>query len=115
MILLPSNVRELLAFRPFWYVAAGLLILAIVLYLASGNGTKEIDLNRNIGVIDGNANVKELIANEKANITNQTLSNLNTSINRDSGTFSGNTDDAFCRAFCRDGSCAEWRKSHECR
>ena len=96
-----------------------LVIGAIIFWAYSGSGQKEIDLNRNIGVIDGNAQVKEQIANEKANITNQALNNLNAVLQRDSNSFTGNTTDKFCGnpAFQCDSTCADYRLQHgiECR
>ena len=104
------------------FIAGGIILLILLglwLWAYSGNGEKEGEHIGNIGRIDGNAEVKEQIANEKANTTNQTLNNLNAVLQRDSNSFTGNSTDKFCGnpVFQCDSTCENYRRRHsiKCR
>lgn len=100
-----------------------LIIIGLIFWAFSGNRTdKERKLDANIGVSNGvNAVVTNLVTNQTA-VVNQAannsqvaVNNLGMSVNKDSSSFNGvNATDQFCRDFCKDSSCVEWRKTHPC-
>ena len=117
---IPTNVKEMIAFRPFWYAAGGLLLLGLILWAYSGDDRKkEIDLNKNIGIAQGENNiVGNLIVNKEKETRNAEINaniardELNNSLRRDSNQFSGNSTDRFCGKpeFQCDSTCKEWRE-----
>jgi hypothetical protein len=117
-----KQLRQL--FFDYWWIAlGGILLIALVVWIFSGGGEskKEEQLETNIDTHKGEANVignlvtnQQQAVNNAANTTNQAVGDLGNSVNRDSSTFNGNSTDRFCRRFCHDSTCIEWRKSHEC-
>ncbi|MBK8810736.1 MAG: hypothetical protein IPN69_08405 [Acidobacteria bacterium] len=108
----------------YWY-----LIVALVLFIVIGGyiqSCRRDSLEKKIDRIEGNITeqnvIGNILANEKANIngevnrseqnTNNARRDLDNSRRTDSGVFTGNSEDKFCRKFPNDSSCFEWRKRH---
>ena len=106
----------------YWY-----LILALVLFILIGGyiqSCRRDSLEKKIDRIEGNITeqnvIGNILTNEKANInkevkqnesnTNDARRDLDNSRRTDSGVFTGNSEDKFCRKFCLDSTCIEWRK-----
>lgn len=113
----------LLAAR-YWYLV--LLFFLLVGIGAYVDGCRRESREKKIERIGANITeqqtVANVLANEKTEIReevnrNETNSNtarrdFDSSRRTDSGAFSGNAEDKFCRKFCSDSSCYEWRKRH---
>ncbi len=107
----------------YWYVPLLLIFLLLLgWYLFFGGPGRQDKLEDKIAGEKGvNAAIANLIANQEVEVNKahadsyNSETNFNLSVNRDSSTFSGNTDvgtDTFCRRFKCDGSCYEWRQKH---
>lgn len=91
-------------------------------YCTNGLDKKEKEIQSNIdqqigvnAVLANQISNQQGVVNDAANNTNQALGDLANSVNRDSSTFNGNGTNEFCRRFCDDSTCAEWRRFNECR
>jgi predicted PurR-regulated permease PerM len=121
MTMVDPNWFERRTPRQIVAILAIVLILLGVIFWAycDSSGRGEEPLIKNIGISEGkNAIQSNLIANQEnvvnnaENKANQANANLANSVDRDSGSFSGNAadaDDAFCRNFPNDSSCRDWR------
>lgn len=115
-----AKIKFLITDHP--WIVLGIAVAIVVLlawYCSSGTDRKGQQMESNIDVHKGEANVignlvtnQETEVNSAANSTNQALGNLANSVNRDSSTFNGNSTNRFCERFPNDSTCAEWRKAH---
>lgn len=112
----------LLAAR-YWY-----LVLAFFVFVGVGayvDGCRRESRERKIDRIEANITEQETVANVLANTkanaaaevnrseqnSNAARRDLDDSRRSDSGIFAGvNAEDKYCRKFCLDSTCVEWRK-----
>lgn len=103
-----------------WTILALITFLVLVgsyLFWGGKSGTDELedDISGQKGV---NAVITNQIANQEgvvnnaANDSKEAETNFNSSVNRDSNSFHGNSTDSFCKRFVCDSTCAEWRATH---
>ena len=109
----------------YWYLVAALVV--VIVAGAMIDSCRQSSREKKIDQIEANITEKQvesrILTNQKANIaveveTNENNSNiaradLDNSRRTDSGVFAGtDPEDKFCRKFCLDSTCFEWRKRH---
>lgn len=112
----------LLALR-YWWLVLGLIVVVFV--AVQIDGCRQRGLKRKLDRIDANITEQKTIGNvlenRKADInsevntheqnSNNARNELDNSRRSDSGNFAAvNAEDKFCRRFCEDSTCFEWRR-----
>lgn len=105
----------------------GAALIALILAVAAGiDNCRQRSAEKKLDRIESNITeqqtIANVLANAKANVnaevqrhennSNLARRDLDNSVRRDSNAFAGDPEDKYCRRFCLDSTCIDWRKRH---